>query len=83
MEIYGATFANRVNRNPEARREARRKRGLARQVQRKAQKEQAAKKLELRRSSSSTQPVTAILINGIVLLDQKGSVAKPVTAFLS
>lgn len=83
IEIYGAIFANRVNRNPEARREARRKGGLARQAQRKAQKDEAAKKLELRERDSATKPVTAILTNGVLLLDQKDSVIKPVTAFLN
>jgi hypothetical protein len=56
---------------------------VARQAQIKAQKEEAAKKLELRQRDSATEPVIAFLINGIVLLDQKGPVTKPVTAFLT
>jgi hypothetical protein len=68
IEIYGAIFANRVNRNPEARREARRKGGLARQAQRKAQKEEAAKKLEPRQRDSATKPVIAFLHNGTVVV---------------
>jgi hypothetical protein len=79
IEIYGAIFANRVNRNPDARREAKRKGGLARQAQRKAQMVEAAKKLELRQGGSTIRPVTAFLTNGIVLLDQKGPVTQPVT----
>jgi hypothetical protein len=67
IEIYGAIFANRVNRNPEARREARRKGGIARQAQRKAQKIEAAKKLEPRQRDSANKPVIAFLINGVVI----------------
>jgi hypothetical protein len=67
IEIYGAIFANRVNRNPEARKEARRKGGLARQAQRRREKEQAAKKLDLRQRNSANKPVIAFLINGVVI----------------
>jgi hypothetical protein len=81
IEIYGAIFANRVNRNPEARREARRRGGLARQAQIRAQNEQAAKKLELHERDSANKPVIAFLTNGIPLSDQEGSI-HPVTAFL-
>jgi hypothetical protein len=83
LELYGAIFANRVNRNPEARREARRKGGLARQAQRKIQKMEAAKKLDLRQRDSATQPVIALLTNGNVLPEQQASLAKPITAFLN
>src|SRR5579863_9534666 len=57
VEIYGAIFANKVNRNPEARREAKRKGGLARQAQRKIQKKEAAKKLEPYQRGFATEPV--------------------------